>query len=111
MNHLSVKIAVWASFAYALIAILYNLSNGLIVLAVGPVSELYISPLWKLKDLLVSSSVMVAVLVGVSASITALVRHREARLVAFITLTLSCVGLSQRMVDISQFLSGLIHRS
>lgn len=111
LNHLSVKIAVGASLVYAVVAILFNLFNGAVVLVVGPVSELYVSTFWNLKNLLVSSLVLVAVLVGVVASITAMVRHRDARLVAFLTLTLSCVGLSVRLLDLSQFLTGLIHRS
>ena len=110
MKHLSVKIAVGASLAYALIAILFNLITALIVLVVGPVSELYSSPLWSLKNLAVSSLVLVSVLVGVVASITALVRHREARLVAFLALTLSCVGLSVQGLNASQMLTQWLHR-
>lgn len=110
MNHLSVRIAVGASLVYALIAILFNLSNGVVFLLVGPYSDLYGAPLWNLKNLVVSSLVLVAVLVGLVASIVSLVRHRDARLVSFLSLTLSCVGLSVRLQDICSFLSQLLHR-
>jgi len=111
LKHLSVKIAVGASLAYALIAILFNLITALIVLAVGPMSELYSSPVWTLKNVAVSSLVLVSVLVGVGASVTALVRHRDARLVTFLALTLSCVGLSVQGLNASQILSQWLHRS
>ena len=107
---LSVKIAIGGALAYAAIAILFNLLTALIVLVVGPTSELYSSAIWNLKNLLASSLVLVAVLVGVVGSITALVRHRAARLVAFLCLTLSCVGLSVQGIAFSQFLSQLLHR-
>ena len=109
MNHLSLRIAVGAALVYAVVAILFNLSNSLIVLVVGPTSELYGSTLWTLKNLAVSTVVLIAVLVGSVASITALVRHRDTRLVAFLSLTLCAVGLSVRLLDVSQFLTQRLH--
>lgn len=107
---LSVKIALGGALAYAAIAILFNLLTALVVLVVGPTSELYSSALWNLKNLLTSSLVLVAVLVGAVSSITALVRHRESWLVPFLCLTLCCVGLSVQGIALGQFLSQLIHR-
>lgn len=111
LNHLSVRIAVGASLVYAVIAIVFNISNGVLFLMLGPYSDLYNSPLWNLKNLVVASLILVAVLVGLVASIVSLVRHRDARLVAFLTLTLSSVGLSVRLQDFCSFLTQLLHRS
>ena len=111
LNHLSVRIAVGASLIYAVIAIVFNLSTGVLFLLIGPYSDLFSSPLWNLKNLVVASLILVAVLVGVVASIISLVRHRDARLVAFLTLTLSSVGLSVRLQDFCSFLTQLLHRS
>lgn len=109
LNHLSVRIAVGASLVYALIAILFNLSEGVLAVLLGPYSDLFSSPLWTLKDLGVSTVVLIAVVVGVVASVISLVRHRDARLVAFLALTLSSVGLSVRLMDILRSLARVLH--
>ena len=106
MKYLSVKIAVGASLVYAFIAIFFNIFTALFFVA-SP--DIIASAPYNIFKVAVSILILPSVSVGFFASIVVLLRHAHSRLVGFLSLTLSSVGLSQGFTQISLYLGRLIH--
>lgn len=107
MKHVSVMVAVVASLIYALIAIFFNVFSALLFMLSA---EAITSSAYNIFKFTASILILISVLVGFFASIVVLFRRTDFRLIGFLTLTLSSVGLSQRFIDISVFLGKLMNR-